>query len=184
MADAWSREREVWDVNALGTLNVVLAVAEHAPEVRLLVVSSSEVYGRMDEKDGPVAEDRPLNPISPYARSKVAAELAGARDDVDIVIARPFPHTGPGQAETFAIPSFAAQIARIEAGQRRPRSTSATSLLAATTPTSAAWWTPTFVCSSGAASHVSSTWRRGGVRSMRSMLDRLLALAPARSRSR
>ena len=58
-------------------------------------------------------------PISPYGRSKAAAELACAREELDIVVARPFPHTGPGQTETFAIPSFAAQIARIEIGLAR-----------------------------------------------------------------
>lgn len=120
VADAWGREREVWEVNALGTLNVVLAVAEHAPEARLLVVSSSEVYGRIGEEEGPVDEDRAVAPTSPYGRSKAAAELACARDDVDVVVVRAFPHTGPGQSETFAIPSFAGQIARIEAGLAPP----------------------------------------------------------------
>jgi GDP-4-dehydro-6-deoxy-D-mannose reductase len=120
VADAWSREHEVWEVNSIGTLNVVLAVAEHAPEARLLVVSSSEVYGRIGEDEGPVSEDRPIAPTSPYGRSKAATELACARDDVDFVIARAFPHTGPGQTETFAIPSFAGQIARIEAGLAPP----------------------------------------------------------------
>jgi GDP-4-dehydro-6-deoxy-D-mannose reductase len=33
---------------------------------------------------------------------------------------RPFNHTGPGQTEAFAIPAFAAQVARIEAGQAPP----------------------------------------------------------------
>jgi GDP-4-dehydro-6-deoxy-D-mannose reductase len=33
---------------------------------------------------------------------------------------RPFNHTGPGQTERFAIPSFAAQIARIERGLQEP----------------------------------------------------------------
>jgi GDP-4-dehydro-6-deoxy-D-mannose reductase len=121
VADAWDREREVWEVNALGTLNVVLAVAEHAPEARLLVASSAEVYGRISEDEGPVDEDRRVAPVSPYGRAKAAAELACARDDVDIVVVRPFPHTGPGQSETFAIASFAAQIARIEAS-REPAS--------------------------------------------------------------
>jgi GDP-4-dehydro-6-deoxy-D-mannose reductase len=50
----------------------------------------------------------------------VAAELACAREDLDVVVVRPFPHTGPGQTETFAIPSFAGQIARIEAGLAAP----------------------------------------------------------------
>jgi GDP-4-dehydro-6-deoxy-D-mannose reductase len=120
VADAWDREREVWEVNALGTLNVVLAVAEQAPEARLLVVSTAEVYGRISEDEGPVGEERRVAPISPYGRAKAAAELACARDDLDIVVVRPFPHTGPGQSESFAIASFAAQIARIEAGQAPP----------------------------------------------------------------
>ena len=120
VADAWNREREVWEVNAVGTLNVVLATHEHAPDARLLVASSAEVYGRVDENEGPVAEDHPLAPISPYGRSKAAAELACAREDLDVIVVRPFPHAGPGQTEIFAIPSFAAQIARIEAGRAAP----------------------------------------------------------------
>ena len=119
VADAWRREREVWDVNALGALNVTLAVAAHAPEARLLIVSSAEVYGRVGGEE-PVTEERAVAPVSPYGRAKAAAELAAARDDLDVVIARPFPHTGPGQTEHFAIPSFAGQIARIEAGDAPP----------------------------------------------------------------
>ena len=120
VADAWGREREVWEVNALGTLNVVLAVAEHAPEARLLVVSSSEVYGRDRRGGGPGRRGPPGRAHSPYGRSKAAAELACARDDRRRRRRAAFPHTGPGQTETFAIPSFAGQIARIEAGLAPP----------------------------------------------------------------
>jgi GDP-4-dehydro-6-deoxy-D-mannose reductase len=117
VAESWKRERDVWEVNALGTLNVVLAVVAHAPAARVLVTSSAEVYGRAGDGAGLLDEDAPVAPISPYGRSKAATEIACARDDLDLVVARPFPHTGPGQSEAFAIPSFAGQIARIEAGQ-------------------------------------------------------------------
>jgi GDP-4-dehydro-6-deoxy-D-mannose reductase len=120
VADAWNREREVWDVNAMGTLTVVLALAQQAPQARLLVASSAEVYGRVSEGDGPVGEEHALAPTSPYGRSKAATEFACVRDDLDVVVVRPFPHSGPGQRETFAIPSFAGQIARIEAGLAPP----------------------------------------------------------------
>jgi GDP-4-dehydro-6-deoxy-D-mannose reductase len=120
VAGAREREREAWEVNAAGTLNVVLALQEHAPAARLLVASSAEVYGRIADDEGPVGEDRPVAPISPYALSKTALEVACTRERLDVVVVRPFPHTGPGQTETFAIPSFAGQIARIEAGRAKP----------------------------------------------------------------
>jgi len=37
-----------------------------------------------------------------------------------VVVARPFNHTGPGQVTDFVLPSFAAQIARIELGLQTP----------------------------------------------------------------
>jgi GDP-4-dehydro-6-deoxy-D-mannose reductase len=37
-----------------------------------------------------------------------------------VVLARTFPHTGPGRGEAFAESSFARQIARIEAGLQPP----------------------------------------------------------------
>jgi len=103
-------------VNAVGTVNVTEAVREAAPGARLLVVSTGEVYG--DTGDGPAAEDRPLQPRSPYAASKAAAEIAAAQAarayGLDVVVARPFPHTGPGHDQRFALPSFAIQIAELE----------------------------------------------------------------------
>jgi GDP-4-dehydro-6-deoxy-D-mannose reductase len=63
-------------------------------------------------------------PPSPYGLSKLAQDqiaTAAARDDrLDVVIARPFNHAGPGQDPAFALPAFARQIALAEAG-RGPR---------------------------------------------------------------
>jgi GDP-4-dehydro-6-deoxy-D-mannose reductase len=45
---------------------------------------------------------------------------AALDDGLDVVLARPFNHTGPRQEPVFAVPSFARQVARIEAGLEPP----------------------------------------------------------------
>ena len=102
---------EVWRTNVLGTVNVVEAIRAEAPAGRLLLASSGDVYGRAEVV--PTPEEAPLAPVSPYAASKAAAELACV--GVDAVIARAFPHTGPGQDERFAVGSWSAQLARLRA---------------------------------------------------------------------
>lgn len=112
-----------WRVNFCGTMWLASAIARHCPEATFLFVSSAEVYGA-SFREGPAREDTPLLPLNPYARSKAAAEVmlgdvlpASAR----LVVARSFNHTGAGQDERFVLPSFAAQIARIERGEQAPR---------------------------------------------------------------
>lgn len=115
--------RRSWDVNLGGTMNLAEAVREEAPGCRFVFAGTSESYGgTFAARAGtPLDEDAPLDPANGYAASKAAADLLVgqmARDGLDAVRLRPFNHTGPGQGEDFAIPSFAAQIARIEAGLR------------------------------------------------------------------
>jgi GDP-4-dehydro-6-deoxy-D-mannose reductase len=106
-----------WEVNVLGTVNLLEAVRTTVPGARVLVISSGEVYGEADQK--PTPEAAPLRPRSPYAASKVAAEVACEHacrmQGLDVVLARSFPHLGPGQEERFAIGSWVRQIARLEA---------------------------------------------------------------------
>lgn len=59
--------------NFEGTVNIVHAILEKAPKTRLIYASTAEVYG-WQEKQEPVKETAPLNPASPYAVSKEAAE--------------------------------------------------------------------------------------------------------------
>jgi len=116
VADSWRDGLEVWRVNALGTVALLDAVAAEAPGARTLVVSTGEVYG--PTPDRPAREDDPVAPLSPYAASKAAAEIAAGRAarvaGLDVLVARPFQHTGPGQDERFAIGSWTHQIARLE----------------------------------------------------------------------
>jgi GDP-4-dehydro-6-deoxy-D-mannose reductase len=116
VSGSWEMASRVWTVNAIGTVNVLEAVRAERSEARVLVVSSGEVYGNADVT--PTPEDAPLQPLSPYAASKAAAELAcaqAAASGLDVVVARAFPHTGPGQDDRFAIGSWSRQIARLEA---------------------------------------------------------------------
>jgi GDP-4-dehydro-6-deoxy-D-mannose reductase len=112
-----------WDVNATGTLRLVGAMGEHAPPgARLLLASSAEVYGAVPEAEQPITETWLPAPINPYGASKAAAEMAAraGRGRMDVIVARSFPHTGPGQDARFALPSFARQLSEIAHGVREP----------------------------------------------------------------
>ncbi len=109
-------------VNTIGALHLLRATAQHAPRARVVLVGSGEVYGAATD-DAPFDERAPLVPGSPYARSKAAADLLGAAYSargLDVIRARPFNHTGPGQSDAFVASSFARQLAEIEAGRRAP----------------------------------------------------------------
>jgi GDP-4-dehydro-6-deoxy-D-mannose reductase len=120
VGDSFSDPLGTWDVNATGTLRLVSALPSGA---RLLLVSSAEAYGAVPEEQQPIRESRTLRPCNPYAASKAAAEMAalqaGSRG-VEVVVARAFNHTGPGQDVRFALPSFARQVAAIRAGEAEP----------------------------------------------------------------
>jgi len=113
---SWNDTAETWEVNLIGTVNLLEALLEAAPQARLLMVSTGEVYGRADEL--PTTESASLAPLSPYAASKAAAEIAclqAARSrGLDVVVARAFQHEGPGRDERFAIGSWTRQIAELE----------------------------------------------------------------------
>ncbi len=115
VAESWREPARVWQVNLVGTVNLLEAVRHEAPEARVLVVSTSEVYGRAQRI--PTPENEPVAPESPYAASKAAAELAARQAriaGVDAVVVRAFQHEGPGRDERFAVGSWAHQLARLE----------------------------------------------------------------------
>ena len=116
VSESWNRGAEAWQVNALGTVNLLDAVAVEVPEARVLAVSTAEVYGAAQEV--PTPEDAPVAPLSPYGASKAAAELACEQsrraDGLAVLITRSFPHLGPGQDERFAVGSWVLQVARAE----------------------------------------------------------------------
>lgn len=106
-------------INFGGTLNLLRALKAANFAGRMLFVGSGDCYGSVPDGELPVSESRPLKPRNPYAVSKVAAEALcyqwSQAEGLDVVIARPFNHIGPGQDERFAVAGFAAQVARIAA---------------------------------------------------------------------
>jgi GDP-4-dehydro-6-deoxy-D-mannose reductase len=117
--------RAAFEINALGTLNVLeaaRAAAGAGARPRVLIASSADVYGAQPPDRYPLLETTAPNPRNPYAASKVAAEALAlsyaASFGVDAVVTRAFNHIGPGQDERFAVAAFAAQIARAAAGGR------------------------------------------------------------------
>ena len=111
-------------VNAGGTANVLEAARARRDRaqspVRVLIISSAEVYGIQRPERMPLDENAVVRPGNAYAASKLAAEayaLAWHRSyGLDCVIARPFNHIGPGQDDRFVVSSFARQLAAIAAG--------------------------------------------------------------------
>ncbi len=106
-----------WDVNAAGTARLANELGRRREEglgdPLLLLVSTGEVYGPATERR-PREEDDATGPISPYAASKLGAEVAAGevarRTGLRLIIARAFPHTGPGQTDRYVVPAFARRL--------------------------------------------------------------------------
>lgn len=109
---------DTWSINLDGSFALARAIAKTVPDCTILFASSVEVYGLTLNYET-ATEVSPLRPQSAYSRSKAAAEAMFADvlpPTARLIVTRPCNHSGPGQNETFAIPAFAAQIARAEAG--------------------------------------------------------------------
>jgi GDP-4-dehydro-6-deoxy-D-mannose reductase len=110
--------------NLLGQINLFEALLAANLRPRVLVIGSSDEYGRVDPSDVPTHEGVALRPLTPYAVSKVGQDMMGyqyfAQHGLPVVRVRPFNHTGPGHDARFVIPSLARQLAQIEAGEREP----------------------------------------------------------------
>ena len=121
--DAQADPDLAWRVNLGGTLTLARALAT-VPGCTLLFASTADAYGHSFKRGVALDEAAALNPMNVYGATKAAADLAlgaMARDGLHIIRARPFNHTGPGQSASFVVASFARQVARIAAGQQRPR---------------------------------------------------------------
>lgn len=111
-------------VNVRGTVTLLDAFRRHAPHARLLTVSTAHVYGTSAHAV-PLTEDAPLRPLSMYAVTKAAADIAtlsyAEHHGLPAMVVRPNNHTGPGQRPVFVAGAFARQVREIAAGRIPPR---------------------------------------------------------------
>lgn len=115
---------ETFAVNVNGTLNVLEIVSKLETPPRLLLVSSSEIYGVLSPEQVPVTEDAPMAPVNPYAVSKATVDLMAHQYfrtyRLPVYWVRAFSHTGPGQRTVAALSDWAFQAAKIELGLSTP----------------------------------------------------------------
>jgi GDP-4-dehydro-6-deoxy-D-mannose reductase len=91
-------------------VNVLESVLSEAPTARVLLVSTCHVVGRPARL--PIDEQAPLAPVDLYGSARAAVEymLSTYKErGVDVVVARAFHHTGPGQLPRFAVAGWAAR---------------------------------------------------------------------------
>ena len=118
VGSSWDDPAATFRVNADGTLHVLDAARRLESPPRVLVVSSAEVYGVVTPEQLPLREDLPTDPVSPYAASKVAAEVVARQSakgfGLHVSIVRPFNHIGPGQSPNFVVSALAKRIVDAE----------------------------------------------------------------------
>ncbi|WP_121115359.1 NAD-dependent epimerase/dehydratase family protein [Croceibacterium ferulae] len=101
-------EALIWKSNLDGARSLIAAVEAHAPTARIILASTSHVYGRDQARPG--REDDPVAPTQAYPASKVAAEQALRDSRLTWAVLRfPFVY-GDGDGHLAALPGHAAQL--------------------------------------------------------------------------
>ena len=97
---------EIYDVNLLGTINLLRALEESQLKLcKVVLASSANIYGNVE---GEISETQQPAPINHYGVSKFSMEMAASqwKNKLPLVICRPFNYTGVGQAEHFLVPKI------------------------------------------------------------------------------
>jgi GDP-4-dehydro-6-deoxy-D-mannose reductase len=112
--DALRNPGYAYEVNTVGTVRLLAEVRrqriEGIADPVVLVIGSAEQYGRHELNRMPLHEETEQRPLTLYAASKVAQEVAALQafrsDGVRVVCTRSFSHSGVGHHDTFLLPSL------------------------------------------------------------------------------
>jgi GDP-4-dehydro-6-deoxy-D-mannose reductase len=112
--DALRNPGYAYEVNTVGTVRLLSEVRRRRlggmADPVVLVIGSAEQYGRHELNEMPLHEETEQRPLTLYAGSKVAQEVAALQafrsDGVRVVCTRSFSHSGIGHHDTFLLPSL------------------------------------------------------------------------------
>ncbi|MBE3094982.1 MAG: GDP-mannose 4,6-dehydratase [Actinobacteria bacterium] len=121
---SWRAPQETFNTNALGTINLLEVVRKSQFNPKIQICGSSEEYGKVNTEDIPIKETCQLNPLSPYAVSKVMQDLSGYQYHMNygmkIIRTRAFNLIGPRSGEKIVSANFAKQIASMKSDYEKP----------------------------------------------------------------
>jgi GDPmannose 4,6-dehydratase len=103
------------------TGELIEAVRDHAPQARLVIATSREIFG--PDAPSPQCEDTPCAPGSPYGVAKLAAHqtlgLVRARERLHLSSAILFNHESPRRHPSFITRKVTAGVAAISLGRQQ-----------------------------------------------------------------
>ncbi len=119
--DALSQPGYAYEVNTVGAVRLLAEVRKHraagTADPVVLVVGSAEQYGRHELNEMPLHEGLEQRPLTLYAASKMAQEIAALQayrsEGVRVVCTRSFNHSGIGHAPHFLIPGLVARASAL-----------------------------------------------------------------------
>jgi len=125
VSPSWQNPHRYMQVNYHGTVNLLDAITVRGLDCPFHIPGSGEEYGHVDEAALPITPETVLQPVNPYAVTKIAQDLIGfvyhQSYGTKVIRTRAFNHEGPRREKVFGIPWYAYQIARVEAGKQAPR---------------------------------------------------------------
>lgn len=127
---SWESPQSTITTNVLGQANLLEAVRQLKSDIYnppFLITGSSEEYGLVEADQIPIKETAPLQPLSPYAVSKIGQDYMGFQYfhtyGLKTIRLRVFNHTGPRRPTAFGDSHLAHTIALIEQGLEQPKVT-------------------------------------------------------------
>ena len=114
VGESWEHPSQVLRVNVLGTAEILAAAQGGDAEGAGPGGELRRGLRRREPRAAPLGEATPTAPASPYAASKLAAEVVSLQAwrgyGQAVVVVRPFNHIGPGQSPNFFVPAMAKRI--------------------------------------------------------------------------